>query len=133
MQRKIRTKRDAASPKIPPLDPPKSGAVTQSNVHSGSIAAVIPEGDRRESLVAIRDRLALETDDTLWAKHKRECNCQCGMGDGRLLVALTKRLSEVLAELAALPDEKSEVSDLDRLADELAPRRATRRTATSGL
>jgi hypothetical protein len=97
-----------------------------------TIAAVIPKGDRRESLVAIRDRLAEETNDTLWAKHKRECNCQCGMGDGRLLVALTKRLSEVLAEIAALP-EPSGVSKLDRLADELAPRRATRRTATSGL
>jgi hypothetical protein len=54
------------------------------------------------------------------------------MGDGRLLVALTKRLSEVLAEIASLP-ELSGVSKLDRLADELAPRRATRRTATSGL
>lgn len=97
-----------------------------------TIASVVPRGDRRDSLIAIRDRLAQETDDTLWAKHKRECNCQCGMGDGRLLVALTKRLSEVLAELAGLP-EKGEVSKLDRLADELAPRRATRRTATSGL
>lgn len=92
----------------------------------------MPKGDLRESLIAIRDRLAQETDDTLWAKHKRECNCQCGMGDGRLLVALTKRLSEVLAEIAGLPDA-GKVSKLDRLADELAPRRASRRTATSGL
>jgi hypothetical protein len=51
------------------------------------------------------------------------------MGDGRLLVALTKRLSEILAEIAALPDA-GEVSDLDRLADELAPRRAVRRSVT---
>lgn len=98
-----------------------------------SIAAVVPRGDRRASLIAIRDRLAEETNDTLWAKHKRECNCQCGMGDGRLLVALTKRLSEVLAEIAALPEPHSEASDLDKLADELAPRRATRRAAASGL
>jgi len=98
-----------------------------------SIAIVVPKGDRRESLLAIRDRLAQETEDTLWAKHKRECNCQCGMGDGRLLVALTKRLSEVLAEIAALPEPRSEASDLDKLADELAPRRATRRAAASGL
>lgn len=98
-----------------------------------TIAKIVPKGDRRESLVAIRDRLADETDDTLWAKHKRECNCQCGMGDGRLLVALTKRLSEVLAEIAALPEAPAEASDLDKLADELAPRRATRRTAASGL
>jgi hypothetical protein len=93
---------------------------------------VIPKGDHRASLIAIRDRLAEETDDTLWAKHKRECNCQCGMGDGRLLVALTKRLSEVLAEIAALP-AAGKVTQLDRLADDLAPRRAQRRTATSGL
>jgi hypothetical protein len=93
---------------------------------------VVPKGDHRASLIAIRDRLAEETDDTLWARHKRECNCQCGMGDGRLLVALTKRLSEVLAEIEALP-ESGKVTKLDRLADELAPRRATRRTATSGL
>ena len=100
---------------------------------STTIASVVPKGDLRESLTAIRDRLAEETDDTLWAKHKRECNCQCGMGDGRLLVALTKRLSEVLAEIASLPEAPSEASELDRLADELAPRRATRRTAASGL
>ena len=92
-----------------------------------SIAAVVPQGDLRASLEAIRDRLAEETDDTLWARHKRECNCQCGMGDGRLLVALTKRLSEVLAELAALPGVAG-VSKLDRIADELAPRRAVRRS-----
>ena len=97
-----------------------------------TIANIVPKGDRRASLVAIRDRLAQETDDTLWAKHKRECNCQCGMGDGRLLVALTKRLSEVLVELEALPAAGG-VSKLDRLADELAPRRAQRRTASSGL
>lgn len=97
-----------------------------------TIAATVPKGDRLASLVAIRDRLAEETDDTLWARHKRECNCQCGMGDGRLLVALTKRLSEVLAEIAALPTP-GKVTKLDRLADELAPRRAQRRTATSGL
>ena len=96
------------------------------------ISDVVPLGDRRESLIAIRNRLAFETDDTLWAKHKRECNCQCGMGDGRLLVALAKQLQDVLAELASLP-EQGKVTDLDRLADELAPRRATRRTATSGL
>jgi hypothetical protein len=97
-----------------------------------TIANTVPAGDLRRSLEAIRDRLAEETDDTLWARHKRECNCQCGMGDGRLLVALTKRLSEVLAEIAALP-AVGKVTKLDRLADELAPRRAQRRTATSGL
>jgi len=106
---------------------------TRSAKSVNPISAVVPKGDLRDSLEAIRDRLAEETNDTLWAKHKRECNCQCGMGDGRLLVALTKRLSEVLAEIAALPDAPAEASDLDKLADELAPRRATRRTAASGL
>lgn len=101
-------------------------------VTKATIASVVPKGERRASLEAIRNRLAEETDDTLWAKHKRECNCQCGMGDGRLLVALTKRLSEVIAEIAALPDEPSEVSGLDRLADELAPRRSARRSAAAG-
>lgn len=97
-----------------------------------TIASVAPKNDRRKTLVAIRDRLAVETEDTLWAQHKRECNCQCGMGDGRLLVALVKELRATEAELAALP-EVGEVSDLDRQADELASRRATRRTATAGL
>lgn len=97
-----------------------------------TIKSVAPKNDRRATLIAIRDRLAAETDDTLWAQHKRECNCQCGMGDGRLLVALVKELRATEAELAALP-ARAEVSELDRLADELAPRRATRRTATSGL
>lgn len=101
---------------------------------SRTIAQVVPEGNRLASLIAIRDRLALETDDTLWAKHKRECDCQCGMGDGRLLVALTKRLSEVLAEIDALPDAEK-VSDLDRISarvDDLAPRRARRGSTASG-
>jgi hypothetical protein len=102
----------------------KSPAVT--------IANVVPQGDLRKSLEAIRDRLAEETDDTLWAKHKAYCDCQCGMGDGRLLVALTKRLSEVLAEIAALP-AVGKVTKLDRQSDELASRRATRRAAGARL
>lgn len=96
-----------------------------------SIASVAPLNDRRKTLLAIRDRLAAETDDTLWASHKRECQCTCGMGDGRLLVALVKELRAVEAELAALPGGE-EVNDLDRLADELAPRRAARRTGAAG-
>lgn len=104
-------------------------------MESRTIAQVVPLGHRRASLVAIRDRLASETDDTLWAKHKRECNCQCGMGDGRLLVALTKRLSEVLAEIAELPDAGEE-TDLDRISarvDDLAPRRARRGAGTAAV
>lgn len=78
--------------------------------------------------------MAEEANDTRWAKHKRECHCVCGMGDGRLMVAIAKELRAVIAELDSLPDAAAvEVSDLDRLADELAPRRATRRSASSGL
>ena len=97
------------------------------------IAKVVPDGDLRASLVAIRDRLAAETDDVKWAKHKRECNCQCGMADIRALVALTKRLEETLAAIAALPDVKKEVSAVDGIIagasstnDELAAKRQGR-------
>jgi hypothetical protein len=98
---------------------------------------VVPKGDRRRALVALRDRLAQETDDTLWAKHKRECNCQCGMGDGRLLVALVKELRDTLRELDSLPDEGRE-SAVDKLTsrvsatrDELSEKRTTRRRSAA--
>ena len=86
-----------------------------------AIARVVPDGERRASLEAIRDRLAEETDDTLWAKHKRECVCTCGMGDGRLLVALAKELRAVIAELETLPAAKETSTS-----DQLAARRAAR-------
>lgn len=96
-----------------------------------SIVDVVALNDRRKTLLAIRDRLARETDDTRWAQHKRECRCTCGIGDGRVLVALVKELRAVEAELAALPSDE-QVSDLDRLADKLADNRATRRTVPAG-
>lgn len=103
-----------------------------------TIATTVPKGDQRASLVAIRDRLAAETDDVKWAKHKRECNCQCGMADIRALVALTKRLEETIAAIAALPEVKKEESAVDRVRaaaaarrDELAARRANRESGTS--
>jgi hypothetical protein len=96
------------------------------------IATVVPKGDLRASLTAIRDRLAAETNDVQWAKHKRECNCQCGMADIRALVALTKRLEETLAAIAALP-EQAKGSAVDNVIaaaakrrDELAARRSNR-------
>ena len=99
----------------------------------GAIAVVVPTGDVRASLVAIRDRLAAETDDVAWARHKRECNCQCGMADIRALVALTKRLEENMAAIEALPRADREESAVDRVRaaaaarrDELAARRAHR-------
>lgn len=97
------------------------------------ISAVVPKGVLRDSLIAIRDRLAAETDDVKWARHKRECVCQCGMADIRALVALTKRLEETLAAIEALPKQAQEVSAVDRAIavatarrDELAARRAAR-------
>jgi hypothetical protein len=105
---------------------------------AATIATVVPTNDLRASLIAIRDRLASETDDVKWAKHKRECNCQCGMADIRALVALTKRLEETLAAIAALPSEKKEASAVDKVIasaaatnDELAAKRQARRSGTS--
>lgn len=102
------------------------------------ISEVVPTGDLRASLVAIRDRLAEETNDVRWAKHKRECNCQCGMADIRALVALTKRLEETLAAIEALPKAPEGVSPVERAIsaaakrrDELAARRAARESGTS--
>ena len=99
----------------------------------GEIASTVPKGDLRASLTAIRDRLAAETDDLKWAKHKRECNCQCGMADIRALVALTKRLEETLTAIEALPKPDRKESAVDRVRaataarrDELAARRAHR-------
>lgn len=104
---------------------------------TSKIAEIVPKGDLRESLIAIRDRLAAETDDVKWARHKRECNCQCGMADIRALVALTKRLEETLAAIAALPAQTkgSAVDNVIAAAakrrDELAARRTKRESGTS--
>jgi hypothetical protein len=76
--------------------------------------------------------LAEETNDVTWSKHKAECRCSCGMGDGRVLVALVKELRAVIAELESLPSAKG-ASKLDKIAagvaDELAVARGRRRSS----
>lgn len=94
---------------------------------SSTIANVVPLGDRLDSLKAIRDRLAEETSDTLWNKHKDECSCVCGMGDGRMLVALVKELRAVITEIESMPVAK-ELSPSDQLAE----RRALRIAGAAG-
>lgn len=103
-----------------------------------TLAQIIALGDLRNSLVAIRDRLAAELDDLKWARHKNECKCLCGMSDIRAYVAGTKRLEETLNAIEALPAPEREVSAVDNVLaaaakrrDELAARRANRETGTS--
>jgi hypothetical protein len=98
--------------------------VTQRDLLA-DLSTVAPN-DRRRWLEGLRDRLAREADENTWDKHKRECTCVCGMGDGRTLVAVLKELRTVVAELDALPGS-GEVSELDRLADGVADDLATRR------
>lgn len=93
-----------------------------------SITAVVAKGDRRQSLIAMRNRLASEANDVTWAKHKAECRCSCGMGDGRVLVALVKELRAVIAELEALPAPAEESTS-----DQLAARRQARIADAAGL
>lgn len=110
--------------------PPRTRATSKP---ANPISVVVPKGNHRESLISIRDRLAAETDDLKWSRHKRECNCVCGMTDPRALVALTKRLEETLAAIAALPALSVKESAVDGIRagaakrrDELAARRANR-------
>ena len=97
------------------------------------LSTVAPD-DRRRWLEALRDRLAREADEVTWDKHKRECTCVCGMGDGRTLVAVLKELRAVLDAIELLPVEQKG-SRLDRIAaardDELAERRTRRGPAAA--
>ena len=92
-----------------------------------SLSTVVPSGDRRRSLDVMCNRLAEEADETRWATHKNICHCECGIGDGRVLVAVLKELRSAMAERDSLPASK-EVSELD----ELRNRRADRLSKASG-
>lgn len=97
--------------------------VPAESCNSRSLAEVVDSGDYRALLEAMLARLAAEADEVTWDKHKRECICVCGMGDGRTLVAVLKQLDVVARELEALPnpERRSRVVELaDRRARRLA-------------
>lgn len=101
------------------------------------LSTVVTRGDLRQSLIAIRDLLAADADDVTWEKHKAECRCVCGMGDGRTRVAIVKELRSVLDALEALPGGK-EATAVDGIVarasakrDELAAKRANRKPAAA--
>lgn len=99
------------------------------------VREVVRSGDRAETLRALRDRLAEELDEERAATHRRECTCVCGMGDGRVIVAIIKELRAVVEELDGLPAAEED-SRLDRIAaarsDEVAQRRARRLAVPEG-
>lgn len=67
----------------------------------GNLVEAAKSGDKRATLIALRDKLA-ETID----------NCE----SGRDMAANSKRLMEVIAELESLPDlEEIKISKHDRL------------------
>lgn len=78
---------------------------------AGGLESTVREGNYRESLVGLRDFLARQLDD---CDSKRDA------------AALSARLQAVLADIEAVPN-KAEVS----AADEIAARRASRRSSSS--
>lgn len=73
------------------------------------VRRTIKRGDRRESLVALRDRLAEEID---------------GATSSRDVAVLVKQLTDVIRELSLLP-----AAEEASIFDDLAARRAERRNA----
>ncbi len=129
-------RKTSGSPTGPATPDAAPAALSNSSSSASQISEVVPQGDLRKSLIAIRNRLADETDHVKWAKHRRECVCQCGMADIRALVALTKRLEETLAAIAALPEEvkgsavDNVIAAAAKRRDELAARRTSRDAGT---
>ena len=111
----------------------RSPAAKPAELPDNPISRVVPLGDRRDSLIAIRDRLAFETDDLKWSKHRAECHCVCGMTDPRALVALGKELRAVLDAIAALPEggKRSALDDIVASVAQLDDARRTRRRAAA--
>ena len=78
-------------------------------------------GGRRETLEAVRLRLARILDGT--AGHRRSCECECGAPwDTGKVAAVARELREVVRELDDLPEE-SGGSEVDRIAREREARR----------
>ena len=77
------------------------------------LADVVANGNRRDSLEALRDHLAQELE-----------NAPAGLAIG----PIANQLRVVLAELDALPDARQEST-----VDDLAKRRSTRRAAAAGV
>jgi hypothetical protein len=126
-----------ATPTRPRKSAPRKAAA-KPDAKPNPISEVVPKGDHRDSLIAIRDRLASETDDLKWSKHRAECHCVCGMTDVRALVALAKKIEETLSAIAALPAPDRKESAVDRVVagaakrrDELAAKRANRASGAS--
>ena len=105
--------------------------MTESEDRS-QLSTVVSTGDLRLSLEAIRDQLAAVATDALRPKHKRQCFCDCGIGDDRNLVPIYKELRAVIEALDALPGGK-EATEVDGIVaraaakvTNLADRRADR-------
>ena len=71
-----------------------------------TLSDVVAKGDLRDSLEALRDRLAAELDGGVFCK-------ECGGAVSSPTAPLAKQLSDVLKALAALPTGKEESLDDD--------------------
>lgn len=75
----------------------------------GSLEETVKEGNRKESLIAIRDYLAHELEANLC----NTClNSRLRTGD---TAALVLRLTKVMEEIENMPEEKDGIDELERL------------------